>query len=107
DYHKFKNNDGRHLVVSHSAVGRMWRLRNSLRYESEFREHLLCGRNDWDKNDDIFNVFGHTPTYEPIIKQFAANIDLGCVYQYRFHNPRLCALEFPSMRIFTQKNIEY
>lgn len=36
-------------------------------------------------------------------------IDLGCFHKKNISkvpNPRLCALEFPSMRIFTQESLE-
>ena len=39
----------------------------------------------------------------------SAAIDLGCYHEKdesKLPNPRLCALEFPSMKIFTQENIE-
>ena len=100
-----KNAQGRRLVVSHSAAGRMWPLRNSDGDSAvEFRRHVLCGRGDFSQNDGIFNVYGHTPIAEPDIAKFSANIDTGCVYKHGFG--RLCALEFPSMRVFMQENIE-
>ena len=55
-------------------------------------------------NKEIFNVFGHTPISKVDINEYKANIDLGCVYGITGNG--LCALEFPSLKIFTQKNIE-
>lgn len=102
---EFKNAQGRRLVVSHSAIGRMWALRNSHGDSAaEFRQHVLCGRGDFSQNEGVFNVYGHTPISEPDITEFSANIDTGCVYKHDFG--RLCALEFPSMRVFMQENIE-
>lgn len=100
-----KNAQGRRLVASHSAIGRMWALRNSHGDSAaEFRRHVLCGRGDFSQNEGVFNVYGHTPIASPDITEFSANIDTGCVYKHDFG--RLCALEFPSMRVFMQENIE-
>ena len=105
EFHEFKNAQGRRLVVSHSAAGRMWPLRSSDgESAAEFRRHVLCSRGDFSQNDGIFNVYGHTPIAEPDITNFSANIDTGCVYKHKFGH--LCALEFPSMRVFIQENIE-
>lgn len=44
EFHEFKNAQGRRLVVSHSAAGRMWPLRSSDDDSAaEFRRHVLCG----------------------------------------------------------------
>ena len=105
EFDEFKNARDRQLVVSHSAIGRMWALRNSHGDSAaEFRRHVLCGRDDFSQNEGVFNVYGHTPIAEPDITNFSANIDTGCVYKQDFG--RLCALEFPSMRVFMQENIE-
>ncbi len=58
---------------------------------------------------EIFNVYGHTIFEEPKINQFSCGIDLGCCYKKnpsKIPNPRLCALEFPIMKLFIQENIE-
>ena len=55
--------------------------------------------------EGIFNVYGHTPVREPQIYKNGANIDTGCVFDEEGYD-RLCALEFPSMKIYTQKNVE-
>nr|WP_314997859.1 hypothetical protein [uncultured Campylobacter sp.] len=83
----------------------MWPLRSSDGDSAaEFRRQVLCGRGDFSQNDGVFNVYGHTPIAEPDITNFSANIDTGCVYKHGFGC--LCALEFPSMRVFLQENIE-
>ncbi|CAD7287647.1 Bis(5'-nucleosyl)-tetraphosphatase PrpE [asymmetrical] [Campylobacter majalis] len=98
-------NDGKRLVVSHSAVGQMWWLRNSDANYADFRRHLLCGRDDTHENKDIFNVFGHTPTPTPIITRYYANIDTGCIFNNSRGNT-LTALSFPDFKIYSQANIE-
>ena len=105
EFAEFKNAQGRRLVASHSAIGRMWPLHSSDGdIAAEFRRHVLCGRGDFNQNEGLFNVYGHTPIASPDITEFSANIDTGCVYKHDFG--RLCALEFPSMRVFMQENIE-
>ena len=55
--------------------------------------------------EGIFNVYGHTPVCEAKFYSNSANIDTGCVYNQEGYD-KLCALEFPSMKIYTQKNVE-
>ena len=99
---------GRALVVSHSAVGRAWGIRHDAERAKSFAAHVLSGRGDDSANDGIFNVYGHTPVKKPVIMEFSANIDLGCVYKKHWgEKARLCALEFPSKRIFTQECIDF
>ena len=99
---------GRALVVSHSAVGRAWGIRHDAERAESFAAHVLSGRGDDSANDGIFNVYGHTPVKKPVIAEFSANIDLGCVYKKHWgEKARLCALEFPSKKIFTQECIDF
>ena len=103
-----RDESGRALVVSHSAVGRMWSARYDDEQKKSFAAHVLSGRGDDSANDGIFNAYGHTPVKKPVITEFNANIDLGCVYKnYWGEKARLCALEFPSKSIFTQENIDF
>ena len=103
-----RDESGRALVVSHSAVGRAWGIRHDAERAKSFAAHVLSGRGDDSANDGIFNVYGHTPVKKPVITEFSANIDLGCVYKkYWGEKARLCALEFPSKRIFTQECIDF
>jgi len=72
-----------------------------------FENQLLYKRYKQFDNYDIFNVYGHTPISEAKLTSFDANVDLGCVYKdEKVISPRLCALEFPSMKIYTQENKE-
>ena len=110
EYKDYKTTDNRYLVVSHSAVGKVWDKRDSKdKFDIEdFENQLLYKRYKQFDNKDIFNVYGHTPRSEAKLTSFDANIDLGCCYKDRNGaiNPRLCALEFPSMKVYTQENIE-
>ena len=61
---------------------------------------------DFD-NSEIFNVYGHTIFEEPLINDYSSAIDLGCYHsKEKISNPRLCALEFPSMKVYTQESLE-
>lgn len=109
EYKDYKTEDRRYLVVSHSSVGQAWEFRysaNQIRIK-RFESQLLWSRyKDFD-NSEIFNVYGHTIFEEPVINKYSSAIDLGC-YQSKekLPNPRLCALEFPSMKIYTQESLE-
>lgn len=109
EYKNFKTKDNRHLVVSHSCVGEAWTYRKNddKIFRKIFEEQVLWSRyKDFD-NTDIFNVYGHTILEEVKMKKYSCGIDLGCHKTKKvIPNPRLCALEFPSMKIITQKNIE-
>ena len=109
EYKDYKTEDGRYLVVSHSSIGQAWEFRysaNQIRIK-RFESQLLWSRyKDFD-NSEIFNVYGHTIFEEPVINKYSSAIDLGC-YQSKekLPNPRLCALEFPSMKVYTQESLE-
>ncbi|WP_103567492.1 metallophosphoesterase [Campylobacter concisus] len=105
EFKDYKTQNGEHLVVSHSAVGNMWELRNDKYASEEFRRHLLSGRGDELQVSGIFNVYGHTPVREPQIYKNSADIDTGCVFN-EVGFDKLSALEFPSMKIYTQRNVE-
>ncbi len=110
EYKDIKTEDGRYLVVSHSHIYNKWEYRNShensIEY-SDFTNTVLFSRYKNCDNEEIFNVFGHTPTSTPIMEKHKASIDLGCIYtnDESLEN-RLCALEFPTMKVITQENIE-
>jgi serine/threonine protein phosphatase 1 len=111
EYKDYKTTDNRYLVVSHSAVGKVWDKRDSKDKDDikEFESHLLYSRYKNSNNKEIFNVFGHTIFSAPVVNEYSAAIDLGCYHEKdesKLPNPRLCALEFPSMKIYTQENIE-
>lgn len=108
EYKDCKTADGRYLVVSHSAVGKAWELRNSKNEDDAktFLNHVLWSRNKYHDNKEIFNVYGHTILEDVYINEYNANIDLGCYAKQKVENPRLCALEFPTMKQITQENIE-
>ncbi|WP_149699747.1 metallophosphoesterase [Campylobacter concisus] len=105
EFKEYKTQNGEHLVVSHSAVGNMWELRNDKYASEEFKRHLLSGRGDEMQVSGIFNIYGHTPVREIKFYKNSADIDTGCVFNEVGYD-KLSALEFPSMKIYTQRNVE-
>ena len=107
EYTEYKTKENRTLVVSHSCIDDLWNIRDSNdEFEKEdFQTQVLYSRNKKPlENKDIFNVFGHTPTKEAIVKSYYANIDTGAYYKEKYGY--LTALEFPTMKLITKKNIE-
>lgn len=111
EFKDIKDTNGRYLVVSHSAVSSHWENRDcedGTKDKSRFYKSILFSRDDSpDDNSEIFNVFGHTPVNIPVVTDSFANIDTGCVFNDgKTTLGVLTALEFPSKKIFQQKNIE-
>ena len=109
EYPEIKREDGRHLVVSHSAVGNVWKHRNNEEKRAMFEENVMWDRDRFLDQPEIFNIFGHTPQANGArIKSFFANIDTGAVFAREGSDTYgvLTALQFPEMVVFTQKNVE-
>lgn len=111
EYQDYKTKDNRYLVVSHSTISAVWELKDSQSKIDKdiFESHILWSRKSSKDIKEIFNVYGHTIFEEPKMNEFSCGIDLGCCYKKnpsKIQNPRLCALEFPSMKLFIQENIE-
>jgi serine/threonine protein phosphatase 1 len=98
-----RNDNDDMLVVSHSSIQGYWKDRDNE------KDNIMWNREPVSESagyyEGIFNIFGHTPTPEPQIGKFHANIDTGCVYK-RAHFGKLTALVFPDMKIIQQENIE-
>ena len=110
EYKDIKTEDNRYLVVSHSHFWNKWEYRyypKNTNEHNSFKKASLHSRFKNFDNKEIFNVFGHTPTQEAIVENHKASIDLGCVFgNDAALKGRLCALEFPSMKVITQDNTE-
>ncbi len=102
------------LVVSHSAVGNVWKGPELLHYDKEDTHTILWTKYrsadtemfsgiDMDKasENNIFNIFGHTSESEVYKNEYMANIDTGAVY-----GRQLTAMHYPSMTLLQQKNID-
>lgn len=100
--------DERHLVVSHSSIGKVWYWNQDRRNSQKelFEDIIKWGRDIPQDAPEIYNVFGHTPQEEPRIKSFYANVDTGACFTGRDKYGVLSALEFPSMTLFQQENAD-
>ena len=83
--------DDCNLVVSHAGIKEEFIMKDSNRIYNfclngdttgENDEYGLPIRNDWASlyKGNYIIVYGHTPTYRPIIKNRTYNIDTGCVF---------------------------
>lgn len=110
EFEDVKDEKGRHLVVSHSNIGNVWRWRDSTNnYESgQFQATVTWGRpHKITDVPSIYNVIGHTPQPDgPRIKSFYANVDTGCFYS-KLEYFRLTALQFPEMIVYEHENIDH
>ncbi len=110
EYPDVVDDQGRHLFVSHSTAARVWHYREKLErdevYRDTFETELMWGRpKGVEEIRGVYNVFGHTPVYNPVVRDHYANVDTGC-----FYGPMpkggygiLTALRFPQMEVFTQE----
>jgi len=110
EYKDVKTKNNRHLVISHSHFADKWKYKDmdkiSLEYKS-FEKYSLSSRFKNFDNEDIYNVYGHTPLDKPQIDKHKACIDLGCVFDNKENlKGYLCALGFPSLNVLKQENIE-
>lgn len=112
EYKDIKNDKGEHLLISHSmAFAPM--LRPDL-FDKEKKDHEVMWSRDFHKIKpipNIYNMFGHTPQNNgPKIKSFYACVDTGACYnaerQVNAGYGVLTAVEYPSMKTWTQKNID-
>lgn len=99
-----KNEEGQYLLISHSIAI------NADLERCAQSESLIWGRNFPKKdpsNGKWFNVFGHTPTPQPILTDWYANIDTGCCFGGKYPEyGHLTALKFPEMELVMVKKDE-
>lgn len=110
EYPDIKNEDGRYLVISHSILHDVWKLKDTTEpYKwRQFENTAMWSRSfNVKDNPEIYNIFGHTPQgYKPKITKIYANVDTGCCFIHYEEHGILSALKFPEMEIITQENIE-
>jgi len=97
----------RYLLVSHSSYARYYAATqkgggdpDDILWNRDISSGILKSRNPF------FNIFGHTVSKEPIITDYFASIDTGCVYREHKGYGHLTAIHFPSLEIIQQPNIE-
>lgn len=112
EFKDIKNDQGRHLVVSHSTIGGVWSMSSEDRknfrdeYGNVFENRIMWDRVVTNDAPGIYNIFGHTPQPEPLLTSFYANVDTGCVFQGRSQYGFLTAIQFPEMKTFKQANVD-
>ena len=53
--------------------------------------------------NDIYNIFGHSPVKEPVITNTYAMIDTGTVYENEEGFGKLSAIHYPSLEVVSVK----
>lgn len=126
-----KDKMGRSLLVTHAPsldYFEEYRMQATRELKNTYLEELIIWNRNVPKKDqaEMFNVFGHNPVdwfstkYKPedlekyltkdkiivdVLKGYAA-IDTGACYYKSSTRAILTALEFPSMKVYQQENIE-
>lgn len=104
EYPHIKDDRGRHLVVSHANISRVWSPQH--KGTDFFNNYALWNRSAPRDPGGIYNVHGHTPQVGgPRVKSFFANIDTGAVFKNNRYGT-LTALQFPERIIYSQENVE-
>lgn len=110
EYKDIKGENGRHLVVSHSAIGKVWDWSEERRKQmvKQFESHIMWDRDRFEDRPEIYNVFGHTPRPNPVLKSFYANIDTGACFKRDGNGMygQLTALQYPEMIVTQQENCD-
>ena len=110
EFKDVKNDKGEHLLVTHSSAAKVWKWDEKRRKEQHkhFIGHLTWGRpHSINPIPDVYNIFGHTPIKNgPRVKSSYANIDTGCFYYGESGYFQLTAIDFPSMEIYQQTNLD-
>jgi len=84
---------GKKLIVSHSNISKVWKLRHNDEEKNHFFERALWNRERETSDEaDIFNIYGHTPQpHGAMIASNYSNIDTGCCYHKEEEHGRLTA----------------
>lgn len=114
-YSDIKNDKGDILLISHSMAFEYFK--NPDLFNDKERDLNIMWNRDFHKIKPIsgmYNIFGHTPQYSGVtVKTFYSCIDTGACY--RSLNKEidrkegfgiLSAIEYPSMKVWTQENID-
>lgn len=102
EFPELKNDKGQHLFVSHSS----WR---QIGLEEAVKsKDIMWARvgEPVQVRENTFHVFGHTPQPDgPRIGEHYCYLDTGCVFKRKPYGV-LTGLQWPSMQIYKQENIE-
>ena len=103
-----EDKDGRKLVISHSSINGVWKHKDNPDRAQAFKQNVTWGRPSTIQDvPEIYNIFGHTPIQNgPKIKVPFANVDTGAFYMREKGYGQLTGLDFPTMKVYQQPNIE-
>ncbi len=105
-----KHSSERKVVVSHSAIAPVWKLRESDNEENleVFNNTVLWGRMKPIDNEPIFNIFGHTPQqYTADMKKHYVNIDTGCYMKTKKGFGLLSAYCVETGEVYSSSELSY
>jgi len=103
-----KHASGRTVVVSHSAIAPVWKLRDNKEAQKSFINTVLWGRLKPIDNEPIFNIFGHTPQQYAIDTQkHYVNVDTGCYKKYEEGFGLLSAYCIHTGEIYSSSDLSY
>ncbi len=108
------------LVISHSMIfpymdNKFKNIKNEIDYEFNTLQEIIWNRailtdklNNFGSNCDYFNIFGHTILKKPKITDNYGAIDTGSFLNLNDFTKAggITALEYPSMKLYYQENIE-
>ena len=103
-----KHSSGRSVVISHSAIASVWKLRDETISFNDFKNTILWGRMKPIDSEPIFNIFGHTPQqFSPDTHQHYVNIDTGAYKKSEKGFGLLSAYCIESCEVFSSSDIDY
>ena len=93
------------LVVSHSYIHDVWMGKDYDYLEKEMENvlwrHMFDNslfNNELEIENNIFNIFGHTPVPEVIIESTYSMVDTGATYKNKKYG-KLSAIHYPSLEV--------
>ena len=103
-----KHSSGRSVVISHSAIAPVWKLREDKMNYNDFKNTILWGRMKPIDSEPIFNIFGHTPQqFTPDIHNHYVNIDTGAYKKSEKGFGLLSAYCIETGEVFSSSDIDY
>ena len=103
-----KHSSGRLVVVSHSAIAPVWRLRESKEGKNSFENTVLWAKVKPIDSEPIFNIFGHTPQrYNVDVNNHYVNIDTGAYKKSEKGFGLLSAYCLETEEIFSANELSY
>jgi len=103
-----KHNSGRKVVVSHSAITPVWKLRENKDHKKNFSNTILWGRVKPIDSEPIFNIFGHTPhQYSVDIQRHYVNVDTGGYMKTKTGYGVLSAYCLETGEVYSSSDLSY